>query len=99
VAATQTGRDGKTYPAQMPPPRAWRYEVVVLTHELAHGQGLSERATQRELAARGYRRSSGSVHYDLSRPMVRTCPACRAAAGLPEPPPPPPVRARKVPWH
>jgi hypothetical protein len=35
----QQGRDGKLYPAQMPPPKAWRYRVIVLTHHLAHEQG------------------------------------------------------------
>jgi hypothetical protein len=81
---TQTGRDNKTYPAQMPPPRAWRYRVIMLTHELAHS-GLTMRATQRALAERGYRRALGTIHNDLERPM----PACRVCTRpppqLPEP--------------
>ena len=71
---TQRGADQKLYPAVMPPPKAWRYQVIMLTHQLCHGQGLSQRAAQRELADRGYRRSLGTICADLSRPM---CPACR----------------------
>jgi hypothetical protein len=77
----QQGRDGKLYPAQMPPPAAWRWRVIKLTHALAHERGLSVRATQRELASRGYRRSLGSISYDLSRQMP-TCSWCRSAERL-----------------
>ena len=77
----QTGRDGKAYPAQMPPPAAWRWRVITLTHALAHERGLSVRATQRELAARGYRRSLGSISYDLSRQMPG-CSWCRSIGQL-----------------
>jgi hypothetical protein len=76
IIPVRRGKDGRDYPVQMPPPKAWRYEVIKLTHELAHSQGLSERATQAELLRRGYRRSAGTVHYDLTRPM---CEHCRAA--------------------
>ena len=76
MITVRRGRDGKDYPAVMPPPPAWRWEVVTLTHQLAHEQGLSEAATRRELLARGYRRSAGTVHYDLTRPMP-TCAVCR----------------------
>ena len=75
---TQRGADGKTYPAQMPPPKAWRWQVIILTHQLAHG-GLTVRATQRELARRGYRRSLGTICYDLSRVMPG-CNVCQAPA-------------------
>jgi hypothetical protein len=92
------GRDGKSYPAVMPPPKAWRYRVVVLTHALAHEAGLSEPATRRALLARGYSRSAGTIHNDLER-LMPTCARCRAAAGLPEPPPPPPVPARVAAWR
>jgi hypothetical protein len=83
----QTRRDaeGKSCPAQMPPPRAWRWEVVALTHHLAHEVGLTERLTRLALAVRGYRRSTGSVHYDLTRPM----PACSRCC-------PPPDRPSRV---
>ena len=74
----QRGLDGKTYPAQMPPPKAWRWQVIMLTHQLAHG-GLTVRATQRELARRGYRRSLGTICYDLSRVMPG-CNVCQAPA-------------------
>jgi hypothetical protein len=82
VITTRRGRDGKDYPPVMPPPRAWRYQVVVATHELVHVQGLSQRAAQCELLRRGWRRSTGSIAYDLTRPMVATCQGCaeRAAA-------------------
>jgi hypothetical protein len=80
VISVRRGRDGKDYPVTMPPPKPWRYKVVVLTHQLAHEQGLSERATQRELLARGYRRSAGTVHYDLTR-LMPSCSRCRAASG------------------
>ncbi len=79
IIRTRRGRDGKDYPVTMPPPRAWRWEVITLTHQLAHEQGLSERQTQAELLARGYRRSAGSIHYNLTRPM-RSCQVCRAMA-------------------
>jgi hypothetical protein len=78
VIQTRRGRDGKDYPATLPLPRAWRWQVIELTHQLAHEQGLSEAATRRELLARGYRRSAGSVHYDLTRRMP-TCARCRTA--------------------
>jgi hypothetical protein len=32
--STRTGHDGKSYPAQMPPPLAWRWRAVTLTHRL-----------------------------------------------------------------
>jgi hypothetical protein len=73
------GRDHKLYPCQMPPPLAWRWQVVRLTHELAHGQGLTERATQAALAERGYRRSAGTIHADLER-LMPTCARCREAS-------------------
>jgi hypothetical protein len=95
---TKIGKDGKRYPAVMPPPAPWRWQAIKLTHALAHEQGLSEPATQRALAARGYRRSAGTIHYDLTR-LMPTCARCRAAAGLPEPPPPPPVPARVAAWR
>jgi hypothetical protein len=75
----QRGLDGKLYPAQMPPPAAWRWRVIKLTHALAHERRLTVRATQRELARRGYRRSLGTISYDLSRQMP-TCYRCRAPA-------------------
>jgi hypothetical protein len=78
IIEVQRGRDGKRYPSPMPPPQAWRAEVIAITHELAHGQGLSEAATQAELLARGYRRSAGSVHYDLTRRWPG-CEWCQAA--------------------
>jgi hypothetical protein len=83
---TKIGADGKTYPAQMPPPPSWRWEVLRLTHRLAHEIGLSENLTRLALADRGYRRSSGSVHYDLTRPMPtcsRCCPPEHASPLLP----------------
>jgi hypothetical protein len=83
---TKIGKDGKSYPAQMPPPRPWRWEVIKLTHHLAHEIGLSERLTVLALAERGYRRSAGSVHYDLTRLMptcVRCCPPERGDRLLP----------------
>jgi hypothetical protein len=49
--STRTGRDGKSYPAQMPPPLAWRWRAVTLTHRLCHELGYSQRAAQRELPA------------------------------------------------
>ncbi len=78
--STRTGRDGKSYPAQMPPPLAWRWRAVTLTHRLCHELGYSQRAAQRELARRGYRRSLGTVCYDLSRPLPG-CARCRGASG------------------
>jgi hypothetical protein len=80
IIRTRRGKDGRDYLVPMPPPLAWRWEVVRLTHQLAHEQGLSEAATRRELLRRGYRRSSGTVHNDLERPMP-TCARCRAAGG------------------
>ena len=68
------------YPMDMPTPRAWRWAVVTLTHQLAHEQGMSQRAAQRELLARGYRRSLGTIHGDLTRPMP-TCARCQEAGG------------------
>ena len=79
IIRVRQGRDGKDYPPVMPPPLAWRWQVVRLTHELAHGGGLSERATQRELLRRGYRRSSGTIHVDLTR-RLPMCPVCQAAS-------------------
>jgi len=76
VVTLQRGRDHKLYPAQMPPPKAWRYEAIMIAHRLCHEQGLSMRAAQRELAALGYRRSLGTIWRDLDRPM---CPRCRDA--------------------
>ena len=70
-AGTRTGRHGKSYPAQMPPPLAWRWRAVTLTRRLCRELGYSPRAAQRELARRGYRRSLGTVCYDLSRPLPR----------------------------
>jgi hypothetical protein len=78
VIQTRRGADGKDYPAQMPPPKAWRWQVVTLLHQLVHDQGMSERQAQRELLARGYRRSAGTVHADLTRQMP-TCARCREA--------------------
>ena len=45
-----------------------------------HELGYSQRAVQRELARRGYRRSLGTVCYDLSRPLPGW-PRCRGASG------------------
>jgi hypothetical protein len=53
--------------------------VITLTHQLAHERGLSVRATQRELARRGYRRALGTISYDLSRQMPN-CWRCQAPA-------------------
>jgi hypothetical protein len=78
IIQVRRGKDGKDYPVPMPPDKRWRWQVIKLTHQLAHEQGLSEAAARRELLARGYRRSAGSIHYDLSRP-VPGCPGCQAA--------------------
>jgi hypothetical protein len=72
------GRDGKHYPSPMPPPPADRIKIIGRLHELCHGEGLSEREAQRQLLAEGWRRSTGSVHYDLTRRWPG-CPGCRAA--------------------
>ena len=64
----------------MPPPLAWRWRAVTLTHRLCHELGYSQRAAQRELARRGYRRSLGTVCCDLSRPLPG-CARCRGASG------------------
>jgi hypothetical protein len=78
VIQVRRGRDGKDYPATMPPPPAWRYEAIRLTHWLHCEIGLSERATASALLEYGYKRSKTSVHNDLERAMP-TCPVCRAA--------------------
>ncbi len=79
IIRVRRGRDGKDYPVPMPPTKAWRWEVVTLTHQLAHEQGLSEAVTRRELLARGYRRSAGTIHFDLTRCMP-TCSVCSELA-------------------
>jgi hypothetical protein len=80
VIRTRRGRDGRDYPAEMPTPVAWRWEVIRLTHELHCEQGLSERATQARLLQLGYHRSKTSIHNDLERPMP-TCSRCREPSG------------------
>jgi hypothetical protein len=67
IVTVQRGRDSKLYPSPMPVPRADRVKIIARLHELCHGQGLSEREAQRQLLAEGWRRSAGSVHYDLTR--------------------------------
>jgi hypothetical protein len=73
VVQIRRGRDGKDYPAVMPPSRAWRYKMIKRLHELVHAQGMSHREAQRALLAEGYRRSLGSIAYDLTRPMCEHC--------------------------
>ena len=64
--------DGRTYPAT-PLPRTERARMITRLHELCHGQGLSQRQAQAVLLAEGWRRSTGSICYDLSRPMCERC--------------------------
>jgi hypothetical protein len=71
------GLDGKSYPP-MPPPSRWRYQVIMITHQLCHELGYSQRAAQAELAAHDIRRSTGTIHNDLTRAMPG-CPGCRTA--------------------
>jgi hypothetical protein len=78
IITVKVGRDSKRYPSPMPTSREWRWQAVTLTHALAHEQQLSERATQRALLERGFRRSAGTIHNDLERRMP-TCAVCRAA--------------------
>jgi hypothetical protein len=80
IIETIRGKDGKRYPVGQPLPLAWGWEVVTLLHELVHDQRMSERQAQRELLARGYRRSTGSIHNDLERPMPG-CARCQEAGG------------------
>jgi hypothetical protein len=72
--ARSTGLDAKSYPSR-PLPRRERYDVIMFTHELCHELGYSQRAAQLELAACGYRRSTGTICNDLSRSMPG-CPGC-----------------------
>jgi hypothetical protein len=78
VVTVQVGRDGKRYPWPMPVPRADRIKIIARLHELCHGEGLSEPEAQRILLSEGWRRSAGSVHYDLTRRWPG-CEHCREA--------------------
>ena len=61
------GKDRKLYPAGGPRPAAEVERLRSLTHSLACGQGLSERAAQRALLEEhGVRRSTGIIHRDLA---------------------------------
>ena len=79
IISVRRGRDGRDYPVVMPPPADWRWQVIVLTHELCHERGMAIRQAQAELLSRGYRRSRGSVGNDLERRMP-TCARCAAQA-------------------
>jgi hypothetical protein len=79
IIQVQLGKDRKRYPSPMPPPKADRIKIIARTHELVHGEGMSEREAQRQLLAEGWRRSSGSIHYDLSRRWPG-CEWCEATA-------------------
>jgi hypothetical protein len=78
IIETLRGKDGKRYPVGLPLPRGDRIKIILRLHELCHGLGYSQREAQAILLAEGWRRSTGSIHNDLERPM---CPACRAAGG------------------
>jgi hypothetical protein len=75
IIQVQRGRDSKLYPSPMPPPKADRIKIIARLHELVHGDGLSEREAQAQLLAEGWRRSTGSCHYDLTRRWPG-CPGC-----------------------
>jgi hypothetical protein len=78
IIEVQVGKDRKRYPHPMPPSRADRIKIIARLHELCHGEGYSEREAQRQLLAEGWRRSSGSCHYDLTRRWPG-CEWCQAA--------------------
>lgn len=64
-----TGLDGKTYTVRS---RAARLGIIAMTHSLSH-EGRSIRGIVAELAARGIRRSVGTVSTDL---RGWSCPMC-----------------------
>ncbi len=73
IVQVQRGRDGKHYPSPHPVPVADRIKIIARLHELVHGLKYSEREAQAQLLAEGWRRSSGSVHYDLTRRWPGCC--------------------------
>jgi len=64
--------DNKLYPAR-PLTREQRNRARWLAHNLVHRDGLSIRAAQRAMLARGVRRSLGIIARDLAS---YECPAC-----------------------
>jgi hypothetical protein len=78
VVEVMRGRDGKLYPVGGHLPRDERNRARWLAHSLRCRDRLSVRRVQRELAARGMRRSLGIIARDLAR---FECPDCREAPG------------------
>jgi hypothetical protein len=83
VIEVERRRDGRRYPpgGSLPEPLRWR--AASLAHQLHCRDGLTIRATQQALAARGLRHSVGMIHRDLTRY------ACDACDGPPQQPGPP----------
>jgi hypothetical protein len=74
IVQVERRRNGKLHPVGGSLPLAERARAIRLAHELAHRDGCSIRAVQRELLARlAIRRSVGQIHHDLTSYACRIC--------------------------